>query len=183
MRLALAMALCSCSASLLPATTAANEVRTREIPVTTKAGRSVPVCPWKDLRFSASMKARTFKPGQPVVLRSIVTNGDTVTCSVVIGYYHGYDPSQVVVNHAGRFVWDACDLDDKAGACADLWVMKNLGSGDSYVLTSSWDQRWGQDASGTGQVATGRYRFDSSYTDLIGSVLHNVSAGVAFSIR
>jgi len=129
------------------------------------------------------MNARVFKPGQAVVLTSTVANHDAVTCSIVMGFDHGYDPSQAVVTHAGKFVWDACDLNNKAGACSDLWVLKNLGPGTHYVLTSTWDQEWGQGAGTQGQVPAGSYKFDSGYTDLINSVLHSASASVYFSIR
>jgi hypothetical protein len=152
--------------------------------VTTKATttNAVPSCSWKDLKFSASMKSRSFEPGQPVVLTSTVTNHSSDRCSVVIGHDHGYDPSQVVVNHTGKFVWDACDLDNKEGACSDLWMLKDLSSGASYTLTSTWDQKWGNGAGEPVQVPAGRYKFGSGYTDLINSVLYNASASVDFVI-
>jgi len=140
------------------------------------------LCPWKDVRFSASMKAKSFKPGQPVVLSSIVTNHGKATCSVVIGFDHGCDPTQVVVAHSGKFVWDACDLNNKVGARSNLWVLKDLRSGASYALTSTWHQKWGQHAGKPVQVPAGAYDFVSLYTDLINSVLYNASASVAFTI-
>ena len=128
------------------------------------------------------MNGRVFKSGEAVVLTSTLTNHDMATCSVVIGFDHGYDPSQIVVTHSGKFVWDACDLNNKAGACSDLWVQKDLGPGADYVLTSTWDQQWGQGAGMPVQVPAGRYEFGSGYTDLIDSVLYNASASVVFSI-
>lgn len=139
-------------------------------------------CPWKDVKFSASLQAKTFKPGQLIVLSSVVTNHYTSTCSVVIGFDRGYDPTQVIVTHSGKFVWDACDLNNKAGACANLWMLKDLGPGGSYTLTSTWHQRWGLHAGKPVQVPAGAYEFGSGYTDLVDSVLHNASASVAFTI-
>lgn len=140
-------------------------------------------CPWKDLKFSASMKATEFEPGQPVSLRSTVTNRDAVTCSITVGHDRGYDPTQVIINHVRKFVWDACDLDNKAGSCSNLWMLTDLAPGTSYKLVTTWNQLWGQ---GSGrppvQVPAGTYKFGSGYTDLVNSVIHSVSASVAFVI-
>ena len=147
------------------------------------ATQAPPRCPWDDLTFAALMKSRSFKLGQPVVMTSLVTNHDSHRCSIVVGYDHGRDPSQIVLKHGGKFVWDACDLDNKAGACSQLWMLQTLAPGASYRLASTWNQTWGPGARKSGQVPAGRYKFGSGYTDLIHGVLHNASASVRFRIR
>lgn len=151
---------------------------------TTRGAETVHSCPWKDLKFSASTKASNFGTGQPILLTSTVANHNSVTCSITIGHDHGYDPSQVIVNQATKFVWDACDLNNKAGSCSNLWMLEDLAPGASYVLDTTWSQRWGQ---GSGnpptQVPAGHYVFASGYSDLINSVVHNASATVGFAIR
>ncbi len=118
-----------------------------------------PQCRSSGVRIVASTNRRSYKPGQPVVLTSLITNTSKKPCTVWIGFW----PSAIVTNDKGVEVWSRCWAHDEPGACSMVLTGYLLKSGRHYSETARWDQRSGIPGKAPTRVAPGTYRFATQY--------------------
>jgi hypothetical protein len=120
------------------------------------------------VRVVATMNRKAYAPGQPVVMRSSITNMSKEPCSVWLGLDPGFSPSFVVANSKNRDVWNRCDIDDQPGACFTILAPHPLSPGHSYHAKARWDQGSARGSEPPRRVRPGTYTFVTHYQDIPG---------------
>jgi hypothetical protein len=89
-------------------------------------------------------------------------------------------PSFTITNSRGVEVWNNCDANDRAGACALYLMLVPLKPGASSSRSFTWDQRAGTPLR---RVATGTYRLRVNYSGVaVRSVAFVVTASSSRTI-
>jgi hypothetical protein len=102
-------------------------------------GEPLPVCSTSAVALEATTGS-TYAPGQPVVLRSTITNISDQPCVVLVGANPGFSPSFMVTDDRGQNVWDGCRYNDEPGACFHILNAHRLAPGDQFSQSVVWDQ-------------------------------------------
>jgi Intracellular proteinase inhibitor len=129
-------------------------------------GSSAPMCSPGDVRVEASTNHSAYPPGEPVVMRSSVTNTSDAPCVVAIGFQPGSSPAFLVQNSDGKQVWSRCWNHDEPAACTQVFHAQRLRPGQTYKQKATWDQKSGPDGGPVVQVPQGEYTYTTFYAFL-----------------
>jgi hypothetical protein len=125
-----------------------------------------PMCSPSDVRVDASTNHSAYPPGEPVVMRSSITNTSDAPCVVAIGFQPGSSPAFLVQNSAGKQVWSRCWNHDEPSACSQVFYARRLRPGQTYSQKATWDQKSGPDGGPVVQVPQGQYSYTTFYAFL-----------------
>jgi hypothetical protein len=127
---------------------------------------SAPMCSPSEVKVHASTSHSAYPPGEPVTMRSAITNISDVPCTVAIGVQPGSSPAFLVQNSAGEPLWSRCWNDDEPAACSQVFHAQRLRPGEMYRQKATWDQKSGPDGGPVVQVPQGQYTYTTFFAFL-----------------